>query len=202
MFVTYDTDRAIVNRWLSFDEAERVFQNNGFGIYSKALFRGTFDQCMAYDIAFSTTIPALFGLKPLDEIFDTRDLVPNISEGVVVRPNSSFIMNGDRVMFKKKNIKFIEKISSKMIRRKDYFTNSWEEMLLYITKARLLNVVSKIGENANVDNVTKDMTVDVLDDFEKENGKWWSKLSEEEKEKLTVKLQARVLKFVKRNLNK
>jgi Rnl2 family RNA ligase len=199
IFITYDNSQAIVNRWLSFDEAEKVFLACGFNIYAKALVRGSFEECMDYNIAFTTTIPKLFDLEPIAEIFDKRDHAPNICEGVVVRPNQSFMVSGERAMFKKKNLKFIEKISSKVQRRKDYVTTCWEELLLYITKARLSNVISKIGEDAQIDELVSEMNKDVKTEFIVENEKLWSKITEEEQQKLDQKLNARVLKFVKRN---
>lgn len=62
-------------------------------IYSK----GTFDEVYAVNTKIDSTVPEFLGLKKIED---------NLIEGMVLRPNKTLFLDGDRVILKKKNAEF------------------------------------------------------------------------------------------------
>jgi Rnl2 family RNA ligase len=139
----------------------------GFTIYAKALFTGTFDECLAYKNEYPTTISKLHGLPDLED---------NICEGNVLKPMKAMCKpSGSRIILKNKNDRFKEKESSKKVKVKKEIPPELQEAINvaagYITENRLRNVLSHIGEVSQKEfgKVIGAFSQDVLADFEKEN---------------------------------
>jgi len=152
---------------LDHDVFERVMEEAGFTIYAKALFTGTFDECLAYQNEYPTTISKLHGLPDLDD---------NICEGNVLKPVKAMCKpSGSRVILKNKNDRFKEKEASKKVKVAKEISPEVQEAINiaagYITENRLRNVLSHIGSVSQKEfgKVIGAFSQDVLADFEKEN---------------------------------
>ncbi len=145
------------------------------------LFIGTFEQCLAYNETFITTIPSYYNLPTIEG---------NYSEGIVIKPLVEHRFgNGERVIFKKKSEAFAEKMKSRKVisdkEQKQYSKETVEAMAnisQYVTENRLSNVMSHYGELTEKDfgMILKDMNEDVLKDFMKDNEELFNSLSKED----------------------
>jgi Rnl2 family RNA ligase len=217
VYITYlnKEDNTETGRWLSHDEIEQMCPIVDFPVYAKALFRGTYAEAIQFPINFSSTIPATFyGLPPITKKHAPDDEVENIGEGVVIKPAVSAHVAGTRVVIKNKTKKFTEKGTAKPkhITPKAPVDNSmpeetqrcWDELEQYITRNRILNCVSKIGDITSrtaVSDLMKMMSEDVFEDFKKENEELWTSIKKEEQKKVTKKMSASIQGLVKEYLN-
>jgi len=135
--------------------------------YAKELFRGAFDEACAYPNEFQSTFPESIGLPAIAD---------NICEGVVIKPVfPKFLMSGKRVILKNKNPKFTEK-DNKLPKvplpdLSEVAQGVLDEMVTYICKPRLQNVISKVGVITDKDfgKLMGMMTKDVIEDYRKDN---------------------------------
>jgi Rnl2 family RNA ligase len=143
------------NRWMKYDQTTmNMLEKHGF-FYARPLFVGSFEQAMAYNQIFNTTIPALKNLPPLAE--------PMEAEGIVIKPVVAIVnSNGQRVIFKKKNeLKFPEKTPAQPVATDADFPTETLKVIYdcvgYATEARLTSVISKDGftPEGNLDPKTK-----------------------------------------------
>ena len=118
--------------------------------YTPILAKGSLQKLLDYSLEFNSTIPALFGLKCLEN---------NKAEGIVIRP-SEWKMNGEeRPMLKRKNKSFkqfsgefnIDKV------RKNPFLSA----ICMINLNRLYGVISKVGAKAKKEEIIKEFVEDV-----------------------------------------
>ena len=136
-------------RYLDVATTAALLEKFGF-IYAKALYEGSLKDCLDYPNSFKTTIPNEFALPELEG---------NICEGVVIRPvEPSFLRTGSRILIKNKNEawaennNFIDKtILSKLLHDEgeelsEQATMLCEEVYKLITRNRLSNVLSKVGD--------------------------------------------------------
>lgn len=150
--------------------------------YAKILKTGTFDECMECPDEFQSLIPKWLGLPPIEN---------NVCEGIVLKPLSPmFYEDGDRVILKSKNQKFLEvskERKQRPVKQKAKLSEFGKLTLTaistYITENRLNNVISKFGEPQKKDfraiwQLFKD---DVLEDFEKNYTNVYSNLDELDK---------------------
>jgi len=146
-------------------------------LYAKILFIGTFDECLNYPNQFQTHIPKWIGHPPLDPnekhkiirmVFDPLatneenkpcfkekviEYYGNICEGIVIKPvEPLYYKDGNRVIFKSKNLIFDERSKEKTVKKKkqhqqlsDFAMDTLELMNVYVNENRLRNVLSKIG---------------------------------------------------------
>lgn len=166
IFVCFDI--SIDGQLIEVDRAEEIC--NDFDIlFTPTLFRGTLDECLEFNIERNSDIPDMFGLPKIEE---------NLIEGVVIKPNSPcFLPNNSRVVLKKKNEKFSEKVSKpkeKASLSQDVL-NLLAEVSDYITENRLNNVLSKVGQVTQKDfgKVNGLFAKDVIEDFEKDMQDNW-----------------------------
>ncbi len=134
--------------YLDIHSANNLFEKLGF-VYAKTLCIGSLTNCLNFSNEFKTTLPTDFGLPELEG---------NICEGVVIRPiQPLYFRNGSRVLIKNKNEKWSENnnyidkdILRKLLHEGEDLSEEasflCEEMYKLITKNRLENVISKIGE--------------------------------------------------------
>jgi Rnl2 family RNA ligase len=166
----YAFDLLVDGEFVSYDLAVTLFDRLGF-YHAAVLYRGTFDQVLAWSKAHYedvSTVPAMFGLPELDG---------NVREGHVLKPvTTRYLDNGDRVILKDKNDKFKEKASIKgnVYKEKplsDEVKTALAEALAYVTEQRYDNVVSKIGTVTKKDTgrLIQLLFKDVLDEFYKDH---------------------------------
>lgn len=185
--------------FLPVDEVNAIFEAEGF-FYAKTLFRGSLEECLKYPNAFQSKISQWLGLPDIDD---------NICEGVVIRPVvPQYLRNGSRVLIKNKNARFAEKKSVK-VRNKlfaepvpysDALISLLPEVNAYVTRTRLDNVVSHIGEVSFPKDFGKVMGLyakDILEDFLKEHGGEYSALDKCEQKSLNRELNKLATDFVK-----
>lgn len=173
---------ADVNRYLSLDEVNNLFEESGF-LYAKTLFKGSLEDCLLYPNAFQSHIAEWLGFPPIEG---------NICEGVVIRPvEPLFLKNGSRLLLKNKNSKFAEKKSIKKREPALFVTPAYSKELLdiqaivesFITENRLNNTISKIGEVSfpkDTGRLIGLLAKDVLEDFLKEYSETYATLEKSE----------------------
>ena len=181
----YAFDLMINGKFINYDVFSEMMEHCGF-LYAKPMFRGNLEQCLVYPNEYITTIPP---------IFDLPEIEGNITEGNVIKPVYPFFFgNGERVILKNKNDKFKEKSRPK---RKEKAIESFTDeesnfinlAMEFVTKPRMDNVVSKLGEfePSMTGTVLKNYCMDVIADFEKENGSF-------------AELDKKVAKAIKKNI--
>lgn len=141
---------------------------------AKSLYTGKFEDAYEYSkrtYGTSTTASDLFDLPKLED---------NIREGNVLKPLlPHYLKCGSRVIIKHKNEVFKERHDKKSrgprtpkeeVKLGPELVNLLNTLETFITKPRLNNVISKIGEITSKDfgKILNDMTEDVLVDFKKE----------------------------------
>ena len=68
--------------FLGYDELHRTLATAGFAIYTEAIAAGPLSELLKLEVStMVSTIPARLGLPPLQDVG-----IPNLSEGVVLRP--------------------------------------------------------------------------------------------------------------------
>jgi Rnl2 family RNA ligase len=176
--------------FLDAETANALFERHGLR-YAKTLFKGSLSECLAHPNAFKTTLPQEYGLPELEG---------NLCEGVVIRPVvPSFLRSGSRVLIKNKNEQWAENnrhidkdILSRLLHEGEELSEDasqlCEEMFRLITRNRLDNVISKIGEV----NPRKDLgrllgmfNKDVLSDFLKAHEGRYNALEKHESKEVT-----------------
>eukprot|EP01105_Mastigella_eilhardi_P015417 TRINITY_DN3523_c0_g1_i4.p1 TRINITY_DN3523_c0_g1~~TRINITY_DN3523_c0_g1_i4.p1 ORF type:complete len:222 (-),score=53.50 TRINITY_DN3523_c0_g1_i4:9-674(-) len=146
-----------------------LFVDSGL-FYAKPLFTGTLEKALEFDVIFETTIPALLGLPPLGRANKAEGVVIKPLSTVVYVEGKGALK---RAIVKKKAEQFCEKVKSASSKQQQRFvrssraskasdTNSEadkylafekqveeveEQVLCYITTARLTAVISKVGRN-------------------------------------------------------
>jgi len=180
-------DIKVDGEYINADDVEYLCR--AFDIFhAKILFRGKLEDCLKYPNEFLTTIPAHYGLP---------DVVGNICEGVVIKPiKNAYFRNGSRVIIKNKNEKWSEREKSDKTPREvvelSPETNTLlNEALAYATENRLKNVLSKWeGDVTSSDfgRLMQLMNVDALEDFMKDFGDEYEKLSKEDAKTINKKL--------------
>jgi len=90
-------DVCIDGVYLDYDAARDLLQRAGFPIVATPIVRGTFDDCMRFDVdSFQTTIPSLLGIPPCQG-FST-------AEGLVIRP----VRRREAWTVKRKSVQYLE----------------------------------------------------------------------------------------------
>lgn len=187
-------------KYLPVAEVNELFERFGF-FYARTLFQGTLLECLKYPNAFQSKIAEWLGFPIIED---------NICEGIVIRPlEPMFLRNGSRVLIKNKNKRFAEKKSVK--KRNKIFedpTPMSEELLeliaeadVYVTKNRLTNVVSHIGEVHVPKDIGKIMGLfskDALTDFMKEHEEDYLNLEKSEQKLLNKALNQFATDLVKK----
>ena len=136
---------------------------------AKPLLKGTFRECLAFELGFDSTIPEQLGLPPL--------IIPNLAEGVVIRPLTNVTVRTNkgprRPLLKRKIPKFSEDArykGSQKRERKNYVAPmdiiEWR-MLELLTEQRLDNVLSKIGKltDENLPEVNRALVDDIWEEL-------------------------------------
>jgi Rnl2 family RNA ligase len=154
----------------------------------EALLVGSWAQALAYPIEFTTTIPALLGLPPLEG--------PNPAEGVVIKPVEPLVLDGIRPVLKRKIAAFAED-------ERFHNAQAWQrpapgalsplttlewELCSRLNVARLDSAISKVGRTAR-ERVSAEVARDVLEEVMAAHADLWGGLKEDERELLRAVLE-------------
>ena len=184
------------NIYLGVDKCNSLFEQFGF-FYNKELFRGTLDECLAYNPIFISTIGERLGYPRLEN---------NYAEGVVIKPIEDIrFANGERIIIKNKNPKFnefekSEKKEKVQIELSDTCTNLVAEIGNYVTEARLGNVMSHLGElemPKQMGLLIKEYSADTLEEFVKDHPEY-NELSSNEQKNVNKTLNKLAVDIIKR----
>ncbi|RUS17558.1 hypothetical protein BC937DRAFT_89812 [Endogone sp. FLAS-F59071] len=170
--------------------------------YIKPLMTGcTFEEALAFNPKFQTTVPALFGLP---------DIKCNFAEGVVIRPIKTLRVTRIRVILKLKYGGFMEKKpkTAKKIQKED---NSMapvnvvlEQLKGFVNENRLVSVLSKEGEltEENKSEIMKLLVDDAMEDYKKEEDLWktFDDLTEREQITVTKMLRRAAMEVIREHL--
>ncbi|MBD2771109.1 RNA ligase family protein [Iningainema tapete] len=164
-----ENNQSVAQSYLDYDKAIKLFQQVGI-MYSQPLFIGRYEEALAYNVEFDSTIPALLGLPKLPFI--------NKAEGIVIKPVKSIYIDTPkaklRPILKKKIPEFAE--DSRFHQAKKWETTPAillpedqtieselsQEMLALVTPNRLNNVISKIGRVSASDQEQKQEVIELL----------------------------------------
>lgn len=135
--------------------------------------KGTFDEVFNMDIVIDSTIPELLGLPKQNK---------NIIEGMVIRPNKNLKLPTDaRVIIKKKNAEFLEKVAEPNPKKKGdkkekavdpKIAPLLEELLKYLNFNRIDSVVSKFPDLKDRNKLKDLVSKDIITDAEKDEFKF------------------------------
>ena len=182
--------------YLGVDECNSLFEEFGF-FYNKELFRGTLDECLAYNPIFISTIGERLGYPRLEN---------NYAEGVVIKPIKDIrFANGERIIIKNKNPKFnefekSEKKEKVQVELSDTCNKLVSVIGQYVTEARINNVVSHLGEiemPKQMGLLIKEFSADTLEEFTKDHPEY-NDLSSNEKKVVNKELNHLAVDIIKR----
>ena len=153
--------------YLSVDVCNNLLDEAGF-FKAETLFRGTFDECVAYPNQFNSKIWEQLTGEVIEE--------ENICEGVVIRPvEPKYLKCGSRVIIKNKNEKWTEKAKApRKLRDQHKFTEDGQKVLdiasMCVTENRLRNVLSKFEKVTNKDfsKIMKAIMEDIMEELHKD----------------------------------
>lgn len=117
--------------------------------------RGTLEQLLKLPVEFDSIVPSLTWSN-MYNIHKQPEPTDNVAEGLVIKPNyPMFLPSGSRIAIKYKTDKFKEKGKSKAPKIPVPLPDNDLELLSkfseYVTKGRISNVVSHIGEITSKD---------------------------------------------------
>ena len=166
---------------------------------SKTLFRGSLTECLEYPNDNLPLLPTERGYPAIEG---------NMSEGVVIKSNAPLrLPSGDRAILKNKNAAFSEKksVSKTPTVYSDELQKQIDEASRYITENRLSNVISKIGQVEEVNQIFKTLMgpfiQDIMQDFSDENEEF-NLLSKEDRKVVAKKVNGMVSSMLRSNLQK
>lgn len=190
--------------YLDVNLANQLFEKFGF-VYAKTLFQGKLQDCLTYPNTFKTTIPTLYDLPEIEG---------NLCEGVVIRPvQPSFLKSGSRILLKNKNETWAENnnhIDKTLLRQlfsigdegqplSEPAQELCEEIYPLISKNRLANVLSKIGDvnpKKDLGKVTGLYNKDVLEEFFKTHKPVYDALEKKESKAINKFLNEQASKLI------
>ncbi|UNI74693.1 RNA ligase II [Acinetobacter phage AB-Navy97] len=142
-------DAGFSHGWWADDKVQEFCDYRGLKI-APLIARGTLEQLLKLPVEFDSIVPSLtwenmYNVHPQPAPKD------NVAEGLVIKPNTPmFLRSGSRLAIKYKTDKFKEKGKSKLPKIPTPLPPEDLELLSkfseYVTKARISNVVSHIGE--------------------------------------------------------
>lgn len=184
------------NIYLGVDACTELFEKYGF-FYNKELFRGTLDECLAFNPIFISTIGERLGYPRIEN---------NFAEGVVIKPIEDLrFANGERIIIKNKNPKFNEFEKGEKSGKTEVVYSDAVNALIsplgnYVTEARLGNVISHIGEldmPKQFGMLMKEYCADVLEEYVKDYPAY-NELSSNEQKVINKSLNKLAADLIKR----
>lgn len=150
--------------------------------YVTPIYIGSYEKAMAFNHKFETTIPKQLGYP---------EIANNYAEGIVIKPETHITIQtkkGTRVrpITKKKIVEFSETKYDEAQKWSPQKNSYLELALLYITKNRLQNVLSKIGKVnfnnvAERKNVVEHFVMDILEQMQDDYSEIFDKITESNK---------------------
>lgn len=202
------SENTAVRYYLDYEIALKLFQQAGI-MAAAPLFIGKYNDALAYNIEFESTIPAILGLPKLPFV--------NQAEGVVIKPyHSIYIETGKekiRPIIKKKIPEFAEdsrfhQAKKWTVPQQPIITQKLsleeelsQEMLALVTLNRLNNVISKFGR-ISANNIKQRQQLvellvkDVLESFQEEYESIFSALEAVEQQSMIHQLNQASQKLV------
>ncbi len=206
--IAYEGEQ-IERNYLDFDRLTKICSQAHI-MSTLPLFIGKYEDAFAYNIEFTTTIPTLLQLPPLD--------ISNKAEGIVIKPAKSLFLNTAkgklRPVVKKKISEFAEDKRFHQAQKWNYnLTVSKDkkleinpefietEILSLITENRLNNVISKIGKIKNLSKKRKrhllnSYTEDVLESFKENWSDVFEKLEASKKEEIRQLVNKKAIELI------
>jgi Rnl2 family RNA ligase len=199
----YAFDLKVNGSYINYNLFQELMEATGF-FYAKPLYIGDLKTCLAYPNEFPTTIPNQLGYPLIDH---------NICEGVVIKPlDTRYFTDGSRVILKNKNERFKE-VSEGNVKIKDLGDHVSiielteesktiiENVSAYITKNRLIAVLSKIGDVTDKDfgKLLGLFVQDVIKDFEKDNDDIISKTESDQRKLIKNGIRGLGIDFVRKD---
>jgi Rnl2 family RNA ligase len=163
----------------------------GFHVVPEIGIYDTLKEALAVSYEFKSKVPDMLGMP--------EHPGPNICEGVVIRPRETFYLpSGSRAILKQKNDHFkeVSKTPKSKAKADPKYPNIFVDE--YINRPRFDNVRSKLSEDANIGEIGKAMSEDVLEDYLKDN-------PTEEKDELKAirkQIAREVFPFVRKEIRK
>lgn len=162
----------------------------------RPLFIGPYAEAREQPVVFPTTIPARYGLPPLDD---------NLAEGIVIKPRRPVLVGGQRPTLKRKHPRFSEdarytqaqKWAPAPVTAAPLDTLEYA-MLSRLTDARFASARSKLGPSAAPADLTAEISGDVLSDLRAEHGALLRGLSAEDRLLLEATLEQEAAALVTR----
>jgi Rnl2 family RNA ligase len=165
VFVAFDV--RVNNHLVNCERALEYLKQVGF-LASETLYRGSFDDCVAWSRAHNADDSLLAG------ILGNPPLKDNIREGNVIKPVQPRVLSsGETVMFKDKNETFCERAAAP----KNRLVSHDATLLPYITSNRIEAVLSKHGSFAELcasdkyfpQKLASEVVKDAIADWQRDN---------------------------------
>ncbi|EFC43786.1 mitochondrial RNA ligase [Naegleria gruberi] len=210
-----DPNEKRLNYFLSYDDMVEQVKKTGLDCYARELFRGKLEECLNYDSVFDSVIPStIYGLPDMPHH-------TNICEGIIIKPLIDMRTDkNDRMVIKKKNDNFMEKIGQKDKVRKerlvkqntgkkfidDKSEQAMSDVLSYMNENRLEGNISKLGDIFNFPKIREScvylLAQDTLKDYREENSEVWDQLPKEDRKAISGALPAIAKRFVEEYVSK
>jgi len=185
----------------------RLFEQAGL-FYAKPLFRGTLEECLAFDNTFKSRIPVWLGLPEHPKA--------NIAEGKVIKPiKIATLRNGARIILKHKaecfeEVAFGQKRTAKADKAKPTNLSRRGEilediLLAHITENRLSNVLSKLSEECTINDagrLCRLLCHDAMEEFKKDYIEAYDELDPKEQKIIRKNFGTRGISLVHEILSK
>ena len=167
-----------VNYPIDHDVFERLMEEAGFDIYAKAIFTGSFEECLDYPNDY---------MDPIHKHFNLPEIEGNICEGNVLKPVKACCEpSGSRVILKSKNEKFTERKRVRKERKPVVVSEEAQEVVNladeYINENRLRNVLSHLGKikQEEFGKLMGAFALDVRNDMEGDDPEVFSRIDKDE----------------------
>ena len=212
-FIVFDIAYLNKNRerkYIDYEELKQICTQVNI-LYTRALFIiGKYREAFAYNIEFTTTIPASLKLPPLE--------IANKAEGIVIKPAKFLLLDTVkgkiRPVIKKKIAQFAEDNRFHQAKKWNYKNDNEinndsgsieQNILSLVTENRLSNVLSKVGRIETLNKKKKRYLLnlyreDVLEAFREKWGDDFEKLETGKKEKIIQLINAKSQKIINHQL--
>ncbi|MEP0855224.1 RNA ligase family protein [Trichocoleus sp. DQ-U1] len=203
-----ENHRTAKRDYIDYEKTLKLFQQVEM-LAAKPLFIGKYEQAIAQNIEFESTIPGLLGLPKLP--------FSNQAEGIVIKPVKSIYIDTPkgriRPVLKRKIPKFAEESrfhqaekwsSQKLATSPPYLSDEkWlhEAMLALVTENRLMNTLSKLGRVSGkdpkaIDKVFQLFVNDVIETFDESYESIFKSLPEKSQQTLIEQLEQESKKLI------
>ncbi|GAX42451.1 hypothetical protein NIES4075_34520 [Tolypothrix sp. NIES-4075] len=207
--IAFESDGA-TRTYLDYDKAIDILQSAGI-FYAVPLFIGRYNEAIAFEINFSSTIPPLLNLPPLHD--------ENKAEGIVIKPIKIIYIDTPkgkiRPVLKRKITEFSEEkrfhlaekwSEQSFIKQDDLEILQWSAFNL-ITENSLRNAISKIGyikprEKSRARELFNLVIEDVIEQLSENQELLLKEITQHDKNQLLAFIKAEMRKLLKNYFDK